>query len=179
MKKIIVCLFLIAYCFLLIVPVHAGYVLPYPSYMPGNKLYPIARIIDKINNYWYFGIIAQSKYHLGLSDKYLVESKVLFEYKQYLLAVDALRRSDEQVEEIPLYLQSAADQKKDVKILRETIADAMLVHVSIIEAMRLLLPEEFIWRPEKASETTLPISPMLQHALVVRRSVYDALNPPR
>jgi len=85
--------------------VRAEYVLPYPSAMPGNKLYRIMRIIDELKKPLYFGSITRYKYHLSLADKYLVEAKTLFEYKQYLLAVDALERSDREFQEATPLLQ--------------------------------------------------------------------------
>ena len=173
MKKIIVFFLLSTFYFLLTIPAHAGYVLPYPSYMPGNKLYNISRVIDSLKAYWYWGNIAKVKYHLGLANKYLVESKTLFEYKQYLLATDALARSDTHVDNVLPYLKGAAVQGKDVKVLETTVGDAMLVHISVIETMKSQLPEKFIWRPEKASEIILPISSMLQHALTIRQNLRD------
>ena len=74
--------------------VFADYTLPYPSYMPGNKLYKASRLFDELQKYWHWGNIASVKYRLKIADKYLVEAKVLFEYKQYVLALDALERSD-------------------------------------------------------------------------------------
>src|SRR3989344_2434627 len=83
--------------FVLVSRVEAAYVLPYPSYMPGNKLYTFSRFFDEVGRIWNFGSIASTKYALHLSDKYLVEAKTLFEYQQYLLALDALQRSDRQL----------------------------------------------------------------------------------
>lgn len=107
MKKILILVLIIFICFLTVPSVRADYVLPYPSVMPGNKLYRITRIVDQLKKYWYFGNIAQIKYHLGLSDKYLVEAKTLFEYKQYLLATDALKRSSDQFSQIHQYVIKA------------------------------------------------------------------------
>src|SRR5450759_4493421 len=87
--------------------VYADYVLPYPSYMPGSSLYKVSRVVDRLKFYWSWGNIAQIKYHLALSDKYLVEASTLMEYKQYLLGVDALRRSDAEFTKLPVYVAGA------------------------------------------------------------------------
>src|SRR5450759_5012191 len=76
--------------------VYADYVLPYPSYMPGSSLYKVSRVVDLLKFYWSWGNIAQIKYHLALSDKYLIEAKTLMEYKQFLLGTDDLRRYDKE-----------------------------------------------------------------------------------
>ena len=71
------------------------YVLPYPSAMPGSFLYKLNLVQEEILRYWYFGDFGQFKYNLGLSDKYLVEAKTLFEYKQYLLAISPSKWSSD------------------------------------------------------------------------------------
>jgi len=147
-----ICLLLIAYC-LFAFPVHAEYVLPYPSFMPGNKLYNITRAIDKIENYWYFGTIAQTKYHLKLSDKYLVEAKTLFEYKQYLLATDALARSDLEFKALPK---------------SKIVARAAQKHRQVLESLLLTVPPEFVWTPEKSSAIPLDLYGILSHSITLR-----------
>ena len=131
--------------------VRAEYVLPYPSFMPGNKLYRVTRIVDKLKNYWYFGTIAQAKYHLGLSDKYLVEAKTLFEYKQYLLAVDALGRSDDEFRKVSK--NPAAAQK----------------HIEVLTQLLSLVPDTFTWTPEKSEATRLPLKDLLEASIRLRQ----------
>jgi hypothetical protein len=173
MKKCIY-LLLIVYCLLCIIPqVRADYVLPYPSYMPGNKLYRISRILDQLKGYWYFGNIAKAKYHQGLGDKYLVEAKTLFEYKQYFLAQDALKRSDEEVGDISQYVSKAQEIGIDINELNKSISAEMRVHVSVLQAMKDQLPEEFIWRPEKAQAVNLPIASMLEHSTAIREKIFS------
>ena len=72
----------------------SDYVLPYPSLMPGSKLYILQEIKNTVLQYWYFGNFGQFTYALKQSDKFLVEAKTLFEYDQYLLADEALKKSD-------------------------------------------------------------------------------------
>ncbi len=136
------------------VPARADYVLPYPSYMPGNKLYRITRIIDVLENYWYFGNIAQQKYHSKLADKYLVEAKTLFEYKQYLLAVDALMRSDAQFRQLPKNAAVREEAKKHIETLEELIQT---------------VPPQFSWSPEKAAATQLKLKDLLTASITLRQ----------
>ena len=128
-----------------------AYTLPYPSYMPGHKLYRISRTLDKMKSFWYWGERSQTKYHASLADKYLVESKTLFEYQQYLLATDALKRSNEQVMKISS---------------RST--EQMQAHKVILERLKLLLPEDFLWQPEKESPTQLLLHKLLDEAIQLR-----------
>ena len=151
--------------------VHADYVLPYPSYMPGNTFFRISRIADRLKFYWYWGNIAQIKYHLGLSDKYLVEAKTLFEYKQYLLAADALSRSDKELTNIPALLQRGAKEGKDMAQLSETVREAMSIHMAVINTLKNQLPKEYIWRPEKTSETIIRIDEILTSSHEIRRGL--------
>ena len=94
------------------------YVLPYPSQMPGNKFYTINQVIEKYLTFWYFGNFGKSYYYQRLSDKYLVQVKTLFEYKQYLLAYKSLLKSNQYFEKIYPYLLSAKKGRK--KYIRKT-----------------------------------------------------------
>jgi hypothetical protein len=134
------------------------YYLPYPSLMPGNKLYRISRLIDKLKNYWSFGNITQVKYHLALSDKYLVEAKTLFEYEQFLLADDALHRSTDEFNLIMPHIQLAMREAKNVSQLTQSVKDAASVHYKILENIRQTVPDTVKWTPEKTSSTYLSIS---------------------
>lgn len=145
---VVVLLFLV-----LTVPAHADYVLPYPSYMPGSKLYKITRIIDVLKKYWYFGPIGQEKYHLGLADKYLVEAKTLFDYNQYLLAVDALRRSDEQFRQLPK---------------NQLTHEAAAKHTEVLSRLLQNVPAQFTWSPEKSAPTQLPLKNLLGTSIRLR-----------
>lgn len=148
--------------------VHADYMLPYPSYMPGNKLYRVSRMVDALNKWWYFGNISKVKYHLGLSDKYLVEAKTLFEYKQYLLGMDALNRSTEQFNKIYLYVQLAEKEGKDMSVFRKTIQEAIFAHDQVLENMKRDTPYDFRWQPEKQQSTELQLHDRLDEAIRAR-----------
>ena len=139
------------YFFILPCSVFATYTLPYPSYMPGNKLYSVSRIIDAVKEYWYWGKLGQAKYHLALADKYLVEAKTLFEYKQYLLAVDGLKRSDEHIKKVPMN------------------KDAMLSHVEVLNYLLKTLPEQFTWTPEKGAATQLNLHEIIKNSINIRK----------
>lgn len=171
---IVFCLFVL--CSLSFVsPVFASYVLPYPSYMPGNKLYRISRLIDTVKNYWYFGNIAQLKYHMGLADKYLIEAKTLFEYQQYLLAVDALTRSGEQLKVIPVNYYRAIGQGKDIQQLKKAINEEIDVHNDLLNKLKNDLPSSFAWQPEREKTTELRLHELLDRAIQDRLNIKQSL----
>lgn len=180
MKKTISLLAVIFIFYLLSFIIHpyaeATYVLPYPSYMPGNKAYKVSRIIDTISFYWYRGNIAQVKYHLNLSDKYLVESKTLFEYKQYLLGVDALRRSSEEFQKLPRYVAGGEGEHKDMTSLISLIHEAGKEHVRVLERMQEESPAEFRWTPEKTSPSDLSLHSDIQQAIAVIQIVSETIQ---
>lgn len=147
------------------------YVLPYPSYMPGNKLYKVTRIIDELKRFWYFGNIARFKYHLGLSDKYLVEAKTLMEYGQYLLGADALQQSDKEFMVLPDYLARAESEGVDVSNLKDNVLQAGAKHESVLVWLSTVVPETFTWAPEKAASTELQLGRMLHSSLDLRISI--------
>lgn len=163
MKKII---FLFILYFMLPFVAKAEYVLSYPSFMPGNKMYKITRLADKLKNYWYVGDIAQIKYHLMLSDKYLVEAKILFEYKQYLLGDEALVRSSNEWQQIQPHLDFAKDHKKDISKLLAMYKEAAQVHIDVLGS--LMVPELMLWNPEKGTPTNLFLKEDIAKAIDIR-----------
>src|SRR4030042_5826747 len=169
MKKKVLFLLLVIYCLLRISPgVYADYVLPYPSYMPGNKLYQVSRVLDTVKKWWYWGSIASFKYHLSLSDKYLVEAKTLFEYKQYVLALKALERSDTEFKQLPAFIGESKSENKNIQLLRQMGIDAAGVHIETIAKFIPNLPEQFLWEPEKSTPSLLPIGKLLRESVCIR-----------
>jgi hypothetical protein len=174
-KVLISILFSVLYLFPLSQP-RAEYMLPYPSFMPGNKIYRISRIIDSMNTYWYFGSIAQIKYHIGLSDKYLVEAKTLMEYKQYLLATDALKRSDEQFSKLNDNFIKAKKEEIDTSQLIQLVNDAFKKHKDIETNLLVILPETFIWTPEKEKQTELPLAQIIQSSIKMKEQIVSEIT---
>lgn len=155
--------------------VHADYVLPYPSFMPGNKMYRISRFIDASKQWWHWGSIASIKYHLGLADKYLVEAKTLFEYKQFLLGLDALKRSDVQVQKILPFMGRAQKEGKSMSEFKKTIHDAMGEHQQVLSNIQRIVPETFFWQPEKQPGTNLLLHKRLMESHSLRLKVQQSL----
>ncbi len=156
--------------------VRAEYVLPYPSFMPGNTMYRVSRITDTLKGYWHWGTIAQIRYHLGLSDKYLVEAKTLFEYKQYLLATDALVRSDEALAGIVSLMEQGTREGKDMSGQKTILIEAMKTHISTLAYMKQWLPDEFQWTPEKEEATDLAIGTLIDASLQTRHTLLGELE---
>lgn len=147
----------------------AAYVLPYPSFMPGHKLYQVSRFIDEVKRYWYWGNLSSYRYYLGQSDKALVEAKTLFEYRQYLLAVNALERSNTALQRVPDTLKKAKDEGKNIEKYEREFGEAMEEHKKIIGKLLGELPEEFIWRPEREKPQMLRIQAELNRAFRFRQ----------
>jgi len=169
-KFVLIFLYFILYTLYVILPpaVHAEYVLPYPSFMPGSPLYKISTLLDVAKRYWSFGNIAQLKYRMSMADKKLVEAKTLFEYKQYLLATDALQRSDKELSFLLALIDQGSREGKDMNSQKQMFADAMEKHITTLQLMKNQLPVEFQWTPEKANSTTLLIGSMLDASIKLR-----------
>lgn len=176
MKKILIYFFLVSCLLSLVSHVYADYVLPYPSYMPGNKIYRISRIVDLLKKYWYFGNLGKIKYHMQLSDKYLVEAKTLMEYNQYLLAVDALKQSDNEFDQLPEYLQGASSEHVDITVFMKLITEEATKHKEILLRLVTAVPEEFLWTPEKAKSTRLNLRDLLQHSISDRERIINNIS---
>lgn len=165
---------LMAIFFLLILPspilAESSYVLPYPSFMPGNIFYKINFIQEKLDKYWYFGNFSKFTYNLKLADKYLIEAKTLFEYKQYLLANEALKKSDKYFIEVHLFLGKAKLEGKNTTEKEQILKEAAIKHGEILEQLKVQVPKEFLWEPEKEKSTPLFLWEEIDHSIEIRRS---------
>lgn len=164
---------LTVFLFLNLKPVFASssYVLPYPSFMPGSKLYKISKVFEQIEKYWYFGNFSQFKYNLKMSDKYLIEAKTLFEYNQYLLAVNSLNNSNNYFKNTPIFFEKARLEGKDVKEKNELLKNAALKHIEILTEVKKKIPESFTWQPEKAESTFLDLEKLIEESISIRKRV--------
>lgn len=146
----------------------SSYVLPYPSSMPGSLLYKIHTIQEKLEEYWYFGDYGKFKYYLKYSDRYLVEAKVLFEYKQYLLGYKALVKSDNYYKKIKPVLTLAQKNNKNIKEKSELLREAGKKHIEELADIEKKLPETFNWNPEKSSPTLIPLKNAIENSIKTR-----------
>lgn len=170
MKKIWLILFLTLY-FISAQIVYcdsSDYVLSYPSVMPGSKTYKLHLLWEKIMEYWYFGNFAQFKYNLNQADKYLVEAKTLFEYKQYLLAYQALKKSDQYFKKTKPYLEKARIEGKNVTQKESILKNASLKHIEILTFIKSFVPNEFIWTPEKSAPTRLNFQRTIEESISIK-----------
>ena len=167
LKLLVVVVFI--FCFSAI-PAHASsnYVLPYPSTMPGTIFYKIHLIEEKIMQYWYFGNFGQFNYNLKEADKYLVEAKTLFEYKQYLLGYTALMKSDTYFEQTLPYLLKARDERKNISDYREILRQAAEKHQEVLLKISQEVPEVFTWSPEKSLPTKLNLKDSINKSIQIR-----------
>lgn len=145
------------------------YVLPYPSFMPGSPFYKLNLIKDEILKYWYLGNFGQFTYNLKQSDKYLVEVKTLFEYKQYLLGYQALKNSDRYFQKILPYLLRAKNEGKDIIKKQNKLKAAALKHIEVLDLIKQQNPRQFVWKPEKSPPTTLDLHGEVEKSIKIRK----------
>ena len=149
----------------------SDYVLPYPSSMPGSKFYKVRLIYDEIMKYWYFGDFAKYEYNLKMSDKYLVEAKTLFEYKQYLLAYSSLKKSDNYFINIYPGLEKARKKRKDITQKQNMLKNASSKHIEVLYFISEITPDNFIWIPEKADSTDLNLKKSIEESIKIRKDL--------
>lgn len=149
------------------------YVLPYPSTMPGTIWYKAHLVQEKFEQFWYFGDFGQFDYNLKEADKYLVEAKTLFEYKQYLLAHNALQKSDRYFQKVPYFLEIAEKHGKDISEKRKILHSAALKHEEVLKQLEKELPDSFTWQPEKKAATNLNLKQELEESIMIRDKWVD------
>ena len=149
----------------------SDYVLPYPGVMPGSKVYLLQEFKNTALQYWYFGTLGQFTYNLKQSDKYLVEAKTLFEYKQYLLANIALQKSDEYFQKLSINLDNAAKEGKNISEKEIILGNAAAKHVEVLQELEEDLPESFQWQPEKKEATILNLRQEIDESIRFREKL--------
>lgn len=148
----------------------SSYVLPYPGFMPGNKLYKLTEALDMLKKYYSFGDFAKYKYYQSLADKKLVEAKILFEYSQYPLALKALDKSDEYFQKIPEVLKEAKKHDKNITEKEALFRQESLKHIEALTLLESQVPVEFTWRDEKKTPVHLQIKNLIEKALKIRKT---------
>lgn len=149
----------------------SSYVLPYPSFMPGTFFYKVDKGIEFVEKYWYFGDFGKFTFSLKESDKYLVEAKTLFEYKQYLLAEKALQQSNIYFLQTGPALKKAAQHGKNILEFKSLLASAADKHEEVLKQIEQITPDTFIWSPEKTAASTLEIHKDIEEAIQIRKSL--------
>jgi hypothetical protein len=144
------------------------YTLPYPSYMPGHRLYTAQVIWDRAMEWWYFGDIAKTKYHLELSDRTLVQARTLFDYKQYLLATESLSASNIHFISAVLYASDVESSHKDGGLLLAILRNAADTHTKLLDNLAQNYTEDITWSSERQEPVLLPVPFLLRQSLIIR-----------
>jgi hypothetical protein len=139
--------------------------------MPGSKFYTLSVFIDEVKEYWYFGDFGKFKYNLGQSDKYLVEAKTLFEYKQYFLGSSALKNSNDYFQNVENNLELANRNGKNIKDKEVLYKQASLKHIEILTRLKKEIPRNFFWVPEKGTPTDLFLHKDIDDAISIRKNI--------
>jgi len=136
--------------------------------MPGSIFYKVHLVEEKLLQYWYFGNFGQFYYNLKESDKYLVEAKTLFEYNQYLLGYNALKKSDLYFEKTLPFLMNAKKERKNISDNRTLLSEASKKHIESLLKIKSEVPETFNWTPEKSSATELRLFDAINNSITIR-----------
>lgn len=147
----------------------SSYVLPYPSFMPGSKFYTVSIIKERIDEFLNFGSFSRFTHNLSTSDKYLIEAKVLFEYRQFLLASKSLKKSNIYFAHAKENLKSAKQEGKNISSKQKLLVQAGEKHIEVMEKILEDTPEEFVWSPEKERSEKIQIHSNLKQSIDVRR----------
>lgn len=148
----------------------SDYVLPYPSFMPGSTFYKLHLIIEEMQKYWYFGNFGTFLYNVKQADKYLVEAKTLFEYKQYLLGSKALEKSDIYFVRASQHLNKAKIEGREIAQKQNMFRNALLRHKEVLQELKKKIPERFVWQPEKEDSTALLLWSIIDSSIRTRES---------
>ena len=146
-----------------------NYTLPYPPLMPGSIFYKIRIVEEKLGKVWNFGSFAQFQYNLSLSDRYLVQARTLIEYQQYLLASEALMKSDTYFQKTLPNLSQAITEKKNILDEKELLRHAAQKHIDVITMLKTETPKTFNWQPENSNATNISFVKMFETSIKIRQ----------
>lgn len=133
--------------------------------MPGSHFYILSQVIEYLENWWSFGNLSQFTYHLSLADKKLIEAKTLFEYKQYLLASNAIPKYEDHLTRAKTALEKAKKEGKDISQKKALFIAAIAKHKEVLEKIDIDTPPVFIWQPERVNPIPIKIHNLLLKAI--------------
>lgn len=121
--------------------------------------------------YWAYGDFGQFSYNLQASDKYLVEANTLFAYNQYVLALDALEKSNSFYTKVKPALVSARIHHKDIQAKSDLLKQAAKAHITVLTHLEKELPSTFVWEEENQKPQILPLHSDIQDAIHLREAL--------
>lgn len=139
--------------------------------MPGSKFYKPYLIYEKAARYWYFGDFGRFYYDLKLADKYLVEAKTLSDYRQYLLAYKAIKKSDEFFLNLQPDLIRAKNNKKDIQQKLKLLNSAGQKHLEVFSLLKEIVPGKIVWTPEKSASLEIDFGDVIQKSIEARKKI--------
>src|SRR5260221_10309515 len=166
-SRIAVLIFCLLYIFTFKANAISPYVLSYPSTMPGSVYYKMHLVLEAFMEYWYFGNFGKFEYNLKESDKYLVEAKTLFEYNQFLLGYNALKKSDTYFQKTKPFLMRAQKEGKNISEKNNMLRQAAEKHIETLEKIKTEVPPTILWQPEKALSTNLNLLDSINQAELI------------
>jgi len=107
------------------VPTHGDYILPNPGILPGNPLYPLKMIRDRIGLSLTFGSTRKALLLLHFADKRIAAA-------QKLLSIGQLDKAVETATKAEIYLFQSINVSKDFSLLKK----AILKHEEVIEEIQ-------------------------------------------
>ncbi|HSX40465.1 MAG TPA: hypothetical protein VLF68_02530, partial [Candidatus Saccharimonadales bacterium] len=125
---------------------------------------------EKLMQFWYFGDFGAFEYNLKESDKYLVEAKTLFDYQQYLLAYNALKKSDDYFLKIKPTINKAQRSGKSIVNEQKTFSEAAQKHIEVLSKLESDVPATVVWQPEKQAATNLDLKTAIETSIKIRKN---------
>mgnify|MGYP001608189261 CR=1 FL=1 len=68
----------------------------------------------------------------------------------------------------PFYLEKAKQEGKNTDQKNELFKQAALKHIEVLTSMQSVVPQHFVWEPEKDSPTDLSLRESIQNSISIR-----------
>ncbi len=113
-------------------PSRVEYELPYPGLLPGNPIYPLKALRDKIFEIIIADPLKKSEYHLLQADKRLAAAALLFEKGEEEKGEQTLSKGINYLEKSISVIDQAKEQRQEVGEIAGKIKTSSRKHVEII-----------------------------------------------
>jgi len=120
-----------------------NYFLPYPGILPGNSLYPLKMIRDRVVSYFITDPVKKAEFYLLMADKRINAGKFLADYRKYSLVEPTISKGQNYFDQS---IELAAKTKKqgiNIKNLTEQLNKASEKHEEVLGVILLEIPDDY------------------------------------
>jgi len=123
-------------------PASVDYFLAYPGILPGNFLYPLKMVRDRIWMFLTTDPLQKAQTLLLFADKRLGAGKALIEKEKEDLGISTLSKAEKYLERALIQARVAKEKGKDIEAFLNTLEKASQKHQEVLEEIQEKLSDD-------------------------------------